>query len=62
MYDFIIPPPKEPARTKEEFRRKREAKVEWLIRHGYLQSGRIRDASLIAKRLLSIERNLGNTL
>jgi protein-L-isoaspartate(D-aspartate) O-methyltransferase len=46
MYGWIIPPPREPTKTKGEFEREREEKVRWLIRHGYLRSGRIRDAML----------------
>lgn len=47
---WIIPPPKEPAKTGEEFRKEREEKVEWLIRHGYLRSERIKDAMLKVPR------------
>jgi protein-L-isoaspartate(D-aspartate) O-methyltransferase len=43
---WIVPPPKEPAKTREEFRKEREEKVKWLIRHGYLRSERIKNAIL----------------
>jgi len=44
MQGWLIPPPKEPTKTKEEFRKEREKKVRWLIRQGYLRSERIKDA------------------
>ncbi len=47
---WIIPPPKEPTKSKEEFRKERIEKVRWLIRHGYLRSERIRDAMLKVSR------------
>jgi protein-L-isoaspartate(D-aspartate) O-methyltransferase len=50
MRGWIIPPPKEPAKSKEEFRKEREKKVKWLIRHGYLKSKRIKDAVLKVPR------------
>lgn len=43
---WIIPPPKEPSKSKEQFRKERGEKVDWLIRHGYLKSERIKDAML----------------
>ncbi len=50
MQGWIIPPPKEPAKSKEEFKKEREEKVRWLLRHGYLRSERIRDAILKVPR------------
>jgi protein-L-isoaspartate(D-aspartate) O-methyltransferase len=50
MRGWIVPPPKEPTKSREEFRREREEKVKWLIRHGYLRSERIRDALLRVPR------------
>lgn len=47
---WIIPPPKEPSKSKEEFRKEREEKVSWLIRHGYLRSRRIKQAMLKVAR------------
>jgi protein-L-isoaspartate(D-aspartate) O-methyltransferase len=44
MKGWIIPPPKEPAKSKEEFRKERKKKVRWLIRQGYLRSERIKEA------------------
>jgi len=44
MQGWIIPPPKEPTKSKEEFRKERKKKVKWLIGQGYLRSERIRDA------------------
>lgn len=46
MKGWIIPPPKEPATSYEEFRKERQAKVRWLIRHGFLRSQRIKEALL----------------
>lgn len=50
MNGWIIPPPKEPAKTREDFRRERGEKVRWLIRHGYLRSERIKKALLTVPR------------
>lgn len=50
MTGWIIPPPKKPEKSPEEFRRERERKVDWLIRHGYLKSERIRMAMLVVRR------------
>ncbi|VVB92475.1 Protein-L-isoaspartate O-methyltransferase [uncultured archaeon] len=47
---WVIPPPKEPAKSKEEFKKEREEKVRWLIGHGYLRSERIKDAMLKVPR------------
>jgi len=50
MQGWIIPPPKEPAKSKQEFKKEREEKVSWLIRHGYLRSERIKEAMLKVPR------------
>jgi protein-L-isoaspartate O-methyltransferase len=50
MPGWIIPPPKEPVKTKAEFRREREEKVRRLVRDGYLKSSRIKDAMLKVRR------------
>jgi protein-L-isoaspartate(D-aspartate) O-methyltransferase len=50
MHGWIIPPPKEPEKTREDFAREREAKVAWLAANGYLRSGRIRAALLKVPR------------
>jgi len=50
MHGWIIPPPKEPVKTAEEFREERERKIGWLVGHGYLRSERIRSALLTVRR------------
>lgn len=50
MPGWIIPPPKTPEKSVEEFRKERERKVDWLVRHGYLRSDRIRMAMLAVLR------------
>jgi protein-L-isoaspartate(D-aspartate) O-methyltransferase len=47
---WILPPPKEPVKTSEEFTKEREEKVMWLIRHGFLRSETIRKALLKVPR------------
>ncbi len=44
MQGWIIPPPKEPTKSKEEFRKERGKKVRGLIRQGYLRTKRIKHA------------------
>lgn len=50
MQGWIIPPPKEPTKSKEDFERERSAKVRWLVGHGYLKSERIKAALLKVPR------------
>ena len=50
MQGWIVPPPKEPEKTAEEFREERKRKVGWLLRHGYLRSERIKSAMLKVRR------------
>lgn len=50
MYGWIIPPPKEPSKSREDFEREREEKVRWLARRGFLKSERIKDAMLKVRR------------
>jgi len=50
MAGWVIPPPKEPTKSREEFAQERTAKVRWLVRHGYLKSERIRQALLKVPR------------
>lgn len=50
MQGWIVPPPKEPTKTKEQFKRERQNKVRWLIKHGYLGSERIKKAMLKVPR------------
>jgi protein-L-isoaspartate(D-aspartate) O-methyltransferase len=46
MQGWIIPPPKDPTKSKEEFNKERVAKARWLVRRGYLKSDRIKEALL----------------
>lgn len=50
MPGWVVPPPKEPVKSSEEFKKEREEKVRWLIREGYLRSERIKDAMLRVPR------------
>lgn len=50
MTGWKIPPPKRPTKTDEKFRKEREKKVRWLVKHGYLRSERIKNAMLKVKR------------
>jgi protein-L-isoaspartate(D-aspartate) O-methyltransferase len=50
MYGWIVPPPKEPTKSREEFKKEREEKVKQLIRHGYLCSKHIKEAMLKVSR------------
>jgi protein-L-isoaspartate(D-aspartate) O-methyltransferase len=47
---WIVPPPQEPTKSPADLARERAAKVEWLIRHGFLRSERIRLAILKVPR------------
>ncbi|WP_366949729.1 hypothetical protein [Geobacter sp.] len=50
MEGWIVPPPKEPEKSREEFARERREKVRWLARRGLLRSPRIREAMLKVPR------------
>lgn len=50
MDGWLVPPPKEPAKTLQEFRREREEKVNDLIQRGFLRSERLRAAMLKVPR------------
>jgi hypothetical protein len=50
MQGWIVPPPKEPTKTKEQFKRERKRKVRSLIKRGYLRSERIKNAMLKVPR------------
>ena len=50
MYGWIVPPPKQPTKSRDDFRKEREEKVTWLLAHGYLRSERIRNALLRVPR------------
>ncbi|MFX0107505.1 MAG: protein-L-isoaspartate O-methyltransferase [Candidatus Hodarchaeota archaeon] len=50
MVGWIIPPPKLPKKTSDEFLRERQEKVEWLIKEGLLKSESIIKAMLKVPR------------
>ena len=50
MPGWVIPPRKEPVKSREEFRRERERKVDWLTREGFLRSEPVRKAMLAVPR------------
>ncbi len=50
MAGWAVPPPKEPVKSKGELKRKREEKVAWLVKQGYLKSERIKNAMLKVPR------------
>jgi protein-L-isoaspartate(D-aspartate) O-methyltransferase len=57
MKGWIIPLPREPTKSREEFEKERTAKVRWLARHGYVKSERIKEALLKVSREDFIPRN-----
>ena len=50
MLGWVIPPPRKPVKTKGDFDREREEKVQWLIRRGFLKSQLIVEAMLKVSR------------
>lgn len=50
MQGWVIPPPKEPSKSRAELKKEREEKVEWLIKRGFLKSERIKSAMLKVQR------------
>jgi len=50
MAGWIVPPPKMPQKSSEDFAREREAKVRWLLSQSYLRSERIKQALLRVPR------------
>jgi protein-L-isoaspartate(D-aspartate) O-methyltransferase len=50
MEGWIIPPPKEPSKTKEQFEVERQNKAAWLVNKGFLQSEHIESAMLKVPR------------
>lgn len=50
MQGWVIPPPKEPSKSRTELKKEREEKVEWLIKRGFLKSERIKKAMLKVPR------------
>ena len=47
---WVIPPPKQPEKTKKVFLEEKKRKVDWLIRRGFLKSSRIIEAMLKVPR------------
>ena len=50
MIGWIVPPPEKPEKTKQDLEEERFQKVRWLVREGFLRSGRIRSAMLKVPR------------
>ncbi len=50
MRGWLVPPPKEPSKTKKEFTHERMKKVRKLIREGYIKSKRMEEAMLRVPR------------
>jgi len=50
MKGWIVPPPKNPTKSKEEFQEERARRVRQLVRQGYLRSDRIKQAMLKVSR------------
>lgn len=50
MEGWIIPPPAEPVKTKEQFKIERQKKTSWLINQGFLRSSHIESAMLKVPR------------
>lgn len=50
MLGWVIPPPKKPEKTQDDFLRERKEKVRWLIEHGFLRSKSIIKAMLKVRR------------
>lgn len=50
MQGWIVPPPKEPTKSREELGKEREDKIRWLRDQGYLRSERIASAMLKVRR------------
>jgi protein-L-isoaspartate(D-aspartate) O-methyltransferase len=56
MYAWILPPPREPTKSSEEFAQERAAKVQELLLKGYLKSELIQQALLKVPREIFIPR------
>ncbi len=50
MRGWIVPPPKEPIKVREDFDKERNKKVTQLIKQGYLKSELIKEAMLKVPR------------
>lgn len=57
MQGWLVPPPKEPTKTSEDFKKEREDKVAWLVAQGYLKSRRIQKAMRHVPREAFIPRS-----
>ncbi len=57
MQGWIIPPPKESTKSREDFEKERSGKVRWLVTQGYLKSERIKQALLKVPREHFIPRD-----
>jgi len=57
MKGWIIPLPKEPTKSREEFEKEKTAKIRWLVRRGYLRSEHIKEALMKVHREDFIPRN-----
>jgi len=49
-WGWVVPPPKKPEKTKEDFMREREEKIVWLEKQGFLKSKRIAEVMLKVPR------------
>jgi hypothetical protein len=54
MRGWIIPPPRVPTKRREDFKRERAVKVNWLVEQGYIKSPRIKNALLKVVRESSL--------
>jgi len=50
MRGWVVPPPKEPTKSPDDFQKERQQKVRWLLAHGFLRSRRITEALLRVQR------------
>jgi len=50
MVGWIVPPPRLPVKTREEFSAERREKVRWLIERGFLKSPKMAEAILKVPR------------
>jgi protein-L-isoaspartate(D-aspartate) O-methyltransferase len=57
MQGWIIPPPKESTKSREDFEKERSGKVRWLVAQRYLKSERIKQALLKVPREHFIPRD-----
>jgi len=60
MLGWIVPPPRKPRKTRDDFLKERREKVKWLIEQGFLRSKRIAEAMMKVPReefVLEMYRN-----